>query len=49
MSRRRRGRITVQNQPTGAERVMMRGMGVIHAVMGFVFYEQKRREILDDL
>lgn len=37
MSRHRRGRITVQNQPTGAERVVMRGVGVIHAVMGFVF------------
>ena len=37
MSRRRRGRITVQSQPTGAGRFMMRGMGVVHAVFGFVF------------
>ena len=37
MSRRRRGRITVQNQPTGAGRFMMKGMGVVHAVFGFVF------------
>lgn len=46
MSRRRRGRITVQNQPTGAERVMMRGMGVIHAVMGFVFVVAAITEII---
>ena len=37
MSRRRRGRITVQNQPTGAARGMMRGMGVVHAIFGGVF------------
>ena len=37
MSRRRRGRITVQHQPTGAARGMMRGMGAVHAVFGFVF------------
>lgn len=37
MSRHRRGRITVQNQPTGAGRFMMRGMGVVHAVFGGVF------------
>lgn len=37
MSRRRRGRITVQSQPTGAGRFMMRGIGVVHAVFGFVF------------
>lgn len=37
MSKRRRGRITVQNQPTGAARGMMRGMGVVHAVFGGVF------------
>ena len=37
MSRRRRGRITVQHQPTGAARGMMRLMGVVHAVFGFVF------------
>ena len=37
MSRRRRGRITVQHQPTGAARGMMRGMGVVHAIFGGVF------------
>ena len=37
MSRHRRGRITVQNQPTGAGRFMMRGMGVVHAIFGGVF------------
>ena len=37
MSRRRRGRITVQHQPTGAARGMMRLMGAVHAVFGFVF------------
>ena len=37
MRRHRRGRITVQSQPTGAARGMTRLMGVIHAVFGFVF------------
>ena len=37
MSRHRRGRITVQNQPTGAARAMMRGMGVVNAIFGGVF------------
>lgn len=37
MARRRRGRITVQHQPTGAARGMMRGMGVVHAIFGGVF------------
>ena len=37
MRRHRRGRITVQSQPTGAARGMVRMMGVIHAVFGFVF------------
>lgn len=37
MSRRRRGRITVQHQPTGPARGMMRGMGVVHAIFGGVF------------
>lgn len=37
MSTRKRGRITVQSQPTGAARGMQRMMGVVHAVMGFVF------------
>ena len=37
MSRHRRGRITVQHQPTGAERGMVRFMGVFHAVFGAVF------------
>ena len=34
---RRRGRITVQHQPTGAARTMQRLMGVVHAVFGAVF------------
>ena len=37
MARRRRGRITVQHQPTGAARGMMRSMGVVHAIFGGVF------------
>ncbi len=37
MSRRRRGRITVQHQPTKAGRFMMKGMGAVHASMGIVF------------
>lgn len=37
MSTRRRGRITVQSQPTGAARGMQRMMGVVHAVFGLVF------------
>ena len=37
MSRHRRGRITVQSQPTGAARGMVRAMGVIHGVFGLVF------------
>ena len=37
MSKHRRGRITVQSQPTGAARGMQRMMGVVHAVFGFVF------------
>jgi len=37
MSTRKRGRITVQHQPTGAARGMRRMMGVVHAVFGIVF------------
>lgn len=37
MNRRRRGRITVQNQPTGAAQAVVRLMGVIHAFFGFTF------------
>jgi len=37
MSKRRRGRITVQHQPTGAARMVQRMMGLLHAVMGSVF------------
>lgn len=37
MSRKRRGRITVQSQPTGAARGMQRMIGVVHAVFGLVF------------
>ena len=34
---RKRGRITVQSQPTGAARGMQRMMGVVHAIFGTVF------------
>lgn len=34
---RKRGRITVQRQPTGGERFMLKGIGLIHAVMGLIF------------
>ena len=37
MRRHRRGRITVQSQPTGATRGMVRFVGVINAAMGLVF------------
>ena len=37
MSRRHRGRVTIQHQPTGGARMMVRGMGVVHASMGIVF------------
>ena len=37
MSRHRRGRFTVQYQPTGAARGMRRGMGVVQAVFGLTF------------
>lgn len=37
MSKHRRGRITVQHQPTGGERFMMKGVGAVHAVMGVSF------------
>ena len=37
VSRNRRGRNTVHNQPTGAGGAIMRLMGVIHAVFGFTF------------
>ena len=37
MSNKKRGRITVQHQPTGVARGMQRMMGVVHAVFGFVF------------
>jgi len=37
MSTRKRGRITVQSQPTGAARGMQRMMGVVHGIFGFVF------------
>lgn len=34
---RKRGRVTIQHQPTGGERFMMKGIGLIHAVMGLIF------------
>ena len=37
MSRHRRGRFTVQYQPTGAARGMRRGMGVVQAIFGLTF------------
>ena len=37
MSRRRRGRITMQYQPTGAARGMQRMIGIIHALVGSIF------------
>ena len=37
MSRRRRGRITMQYQPTGAARGVQRMIGVVHALVGSVF------------
>ena len=37
MSRRRRGRVTIQHQPTGGARAMVRMMGAIHAAMGIAF------------
>lgn len=46
MSRRRRGRITVQDQTTGPARAMRRGIGVVHAVMGFVFVVLALTEII---
>ena len=46
MSRHRRGRITVQNQPTGATRAMLRLMGVVHGVMGFTFVMISLTEII---
>ena len=46
MRRHRRGRITVQSQPTGVARGMTRLMGVIHAVFGFVFVVISLTEIM---
>ena len=37
MSRRRRGRITVQSQPTGATRAVRRMAGVVQVIFGLVF------------
>ncbi len=37
MSRRRRGRLTVQYQPTGAARGIRRGVGVVQAIFGLTF------------
>lgn len=34
---RRKGRITVQHQPTGGARIIQRGVGIFHAVFGGVF------------
>ena len=37
MSKRHRGRVTIQHQPTGGTRAMVRMMGAIHATMGISF------------
>ncbi len=37
MSKHRRGRITVQSQPTGAARGMQKLIGALHALIGFAF------------
>lgn len=37
MSKHDRGRITVQNQPTASGRFVRKGIGAVHATMGFVF------------
>lgn len=37
MARRKRGRVTMQYQPTGAARGIQRMIGVIHALVGSVF------------
>lgn len=46
MSTKKRGRITVQSQPTGAARGTQRMIGAIHAVMGFVFVVISVTEII---
>ena len=46
MSRHRRGRITVQSQPTGAARGMRRAMGVVQAIFGLVFVTIALTEIM---
>lgn len=43
---RKRGRITVQHQPTGAEQGIMRGMGLFHAVLGIVVVVISLTEII---
>lgn len=46
MSTHKRGRITVQHQPTGAAKVAQRGIGVVHAVVGAVFVIISLTEII---
>ena len=46
MSRHRRGRITVQSQPTGAAQGVRRGIGVVQAIFGFVFVVVAVTEII---
>lgn len=46
MSRHRRGRITVQSQPTGAAQGMRRAMGVVQAIFGLVFVTVALTEIM---
>lgn len=49
MSTKKRGRITVQSQPTGAARGAQRMIGAVHAVMGFVFVVISITEIIPNL
>ncbi len=46
MSRHRRGRITVQSQPTGATRAVRRMVGVVQAIFGLVFVLLALTEII---
>lgn len=46
MSVKKRGRITVQSQPTGAARGTQRMIGAVHAVLGFVFVVISITEII---
>lgn len=49
MSVKKRGRITVQSQPTGAARGVQRLVGAVHAVLGFVFVVISITEIIPNV